>query len=168
MMSLINNYYLQKFIKEFIFLQLIKRKKIMSKNSWVVIANSEHARIFVNDSSNEKALHLLEEYSQKDLHKKDSDLIVGEQKEHGADSKVESSDPKYLLSNKFANALAKKLEHSRTDHSFEKLLLVCPPGFLGLMKEHLSKEIHKFLVTLEKDYSHDNVEKLIQHLGDHL
>jgi protein required for attachment to host cells len=140
----------------------------MNEVSWLVVADSEHARIYVNNYAAEKKINLFREYTDKDLHKKTSDLVIGEQGDFSAGTHVESSNPKFLHSNVFANALAKRLEHFRTDHAFQKLLLVAPPAFLGMLKEHLSKEMHKIAVTVEKDYTHDNEEKLLKHLADHL
>jgi protein required for attachment to host cells len=140
----------------------------MSGASWIVVADSARARIFVNNYAAEKKLALFRDYTDKDIHKTSSDLVTGDQQNFGAGNSVESSNPKFQHSNLFANALAKRLEHFRTDHAFENLMLVAPPAFMGLLKEHLSKELHKSVVTVEKDYTHDNEEKLVKHLADYL
>jgi protein required for attachment to host cells len=124
--------------------------------SWIVVADSDRARIYINNYAAEKKLNLVRDYSEKDLHKKSSDLVPNDQQDFGAGSSVESSNPKYLHHNLFANALAKKLEHFRTDHKFQSLMLVAPPAFLGLLRDHLSKELTKILVTVEKDYTHEH------------
>jgi protein required for attachment to host cells len=140
----------------------------MSGISWIIIADSGRARIFVNNFATEKKLTLFRDYTEKDIHKANSDLVLGDKNDFGAGNAIESSNPKFQHSNLFANALAKRLEHFRTDHAFEQLVLVAAPAFLGLLKEHLSKELYKNLVTVEKDYTHDNEEKLLKHLADYL
>jgi protein required for attachment to host cells len=140
----------------------------MTDIAWILVADSNRARIFVNNYVAEKKIALIQDYSEKDVHKKNSELMITNKGDLGAGHTVESSNPKFQQSNLFANALAKKLEHCRELHSFTKLMVVAPPAFLGLLKEHLSKEIHKVMTTVEKDYTHDIEEKLVKHLSDHL
>jgi protein required for attachment to host cells len=140
----------------------------MTDVAWILIADANRARIFINNYPTEKKLQLLHDYSEKDVNKKNSDLMVANKNDLGASSSVESSNPQFHHSNLFANALAKKLEHSRGEHLFKTIMIVAPPAFLGLLKEHLSNEMHKIMVTVEKDYTHDNEEHLVKHLADHL
>jgi protein required for attachment to host cells len=48
----------------------------------------------------------------------------------------------------FSKTLARYLEKARSKRRYSKLYLIAPPGFLGLMRENLSKEVRK--VTAEE------------------
>jgi protein required for attachment to host cells len=140
----------------------------MADANWILIADANRARIFENNYQAEKKISLLHDFSEKDVHKKNSDLMMTTKNDLGASSGVESSNPKFHHSNVFANALAKKLEHCREEHLFKSIMIVAPPAFLGLLREHFSHEMHKIIETVEKDYTHDNEETLIKHLAEHL
>ncbi|MFP3702081.1 host attachment protein, partial [Burkholderia sp. SIMBA_013] len=50
--------------------------------------------------------------------------------------------------------VAQRLYAARVDNSLEKLILVAPPKFLGLLKEKLDNPTQKLLIhTLSKDLS---------------
>jgi protein required for attachment to host cells len=128
----------------------------MTNVNWILVADADRARIFINNYQTEKKLTLIHDYSEKDVNKKNSDLMVANKDNLGASSHVESSNPKFHHSNLFANALAKKLDHCREEHLFKSVMIVAPPAFLGLLREHLSHEMHKIVETVEKDYTHDD------------
>jgi hypothetical protein len=53
------------------------------------------------------------------------------------------------------------LEKARTDHRYDKLYLVAPPKFLGLIRKELGKEVEKLVSDdLSKDLSWFNAREI--------
>ena len=53
---------------------------------------------------------------------------------------------------KFCKQLGRYLEKARTDHRYDRLLLVAPPRFLGMMRKELGKEVEKLVEdSIDKD-----------------
>jgi hypothetical protein len=48
----------------------------MTDSSWILIADASRARIFENNYQAEKKIKLLHDFSEKDVHKKNSDLMA--------------------------------------------------------------------------------------------
>ena len=65
------------------------------------------------------------------------------------------TDFKHQTAERFAEEIVTKLEDGRVKNQFGKLGLVCPPLFLGVLRNKLSSPLAQ-LVTLEldKDYTH--------------
>lgn len=62
------------------------------------------------------------------------------------------TDAKEVEAIKFAQALANKLDKGCRERSFDRLVLVAPPHFLGLLKGALDDQVHKRLaLTISKD-----------------
>ena len=50
------------------------------------------------------------------------------------------------LSLEFARELAERLEHGRVNHTYDELVLVAAPRFLGLLRNTIGHEVAKLLV----------------------
>jgi len=56
---------------------------------------------------------------------------------------------------KFARQLAKALEDGLSKSAYERLILVAPPGFLGVLRSELSDRVRGRIAALvDKDYLH--------------
>ena len=65
----------------------------------------------------------------------------------------------------FAKEIARALDKARTQHSYERLHLVAPPKFLGLLRGNLDKEVQKLVEDeLNENLSWLNVRELERHL----
>jgi protein required for attachment to host cells len=54
----------------------------------------------------------------------------------------------------FSKKVARYLDKARNQHRYDKLYLIAPPEFLGLMRENLSKEVRKLTAEeINKDLS---------------
>ena len=55
---------------------------------------------------------------------------------------------------KFSKELGRYLDHARTEHRYDRLYLVAPPRFLGMLRKELGKEVQKLVRDeLDKDLS---------------
>lgn len=140
--------------------------------TWVLIANASHARIFLNRGCN-KGLELIKDMEHPDSRKKGLELVsdeAGRQKQSagaGARPGMEpDTQPKVLEAQRFARELADFLCEARKQNSFNRLLLVAPPNFLGLMREHLDTQTANLVIeTMSKDYTRAGDNELMAHLG---
>jgi len=79
----------------------------------------------------------------------------------GHGSFVPHSDPKEVTIDQFAHQLAKELDHARTVHAYDKLILIAPPRMEGLLQQHLNKHVKDSIAAvIQKDF-HDITEKEI-------
>jgi len=67
----------------------------------------------------------------------------------------------------FSRALADKLRHARVQNQFDRLVLVAPPRFLGLLRSSLDGPTSQLVIgSIHKDLATSNEAELIQHLGE--
>jgi len=68
---------------------------------------------------------------------------------------------------KFAAKVSERLDHARNQGDFGKLLIVAPPGFLGLLRSELSRETAKLvMVEIDKDLAGFDLEDIRAHLPE--
>ncbi len=131
-------------------------------DTWVVVADSSKARIFLADSSGLVEKDGLE-HPEGRMHEQEltSDLPgkafdSGGQGRHAMGSPVE---PKKHEMIKFVKSIVDHLELARSKANLAKLYLIAPPAFLGELREQLTPplkkivqgEIDKNLVALKAD-----------------
>jgi protein required for attachment to host cells len=121
--------------------------------TWVLVADKTRARFFVAESP----IGTIEEietlaHPESRLHETDltSDLPgrafdSGGQGRHAMGSMV---GPKQQEAHVFAKQIGDRLDAARAKGSFARLVIVAPPAFLGLIREHLNGQTSK-LVTSE-------------------
>lgn len=139
---------------------------------WVLIANASHARFFMNRGCN-KGLELIKEMDHPDSRKKGIDLVSDkpgrQQQSFGADARSAQepdTQPKTVEAQRFARELAQFLEDARKQNRYERLLLVAPPNFLGLLRDALDTQTaHLVFETLNKDYTKAASGELTDYLG---
>jgi protein required for attachment to host cells len=65
------------------------------------------------------------------------------------------SDPKDVQAAHFAGLLGERIERARIEHGFDRLVLVAPPRFLGLLGQSLGAEATRLVGRrIDKDYTH--------------
>ncbi|WP_299789399.1 host attachment protein [uncultured Shewanella sp.] len=139
-------------------------------NSWVLVADSAHARLFIAETA-KSALSEIESMihpeAQQHEQKLTSDL-PGSQTGGAIDSRHSvggKTDPKEYEAVKFARYLCKHLEEAHHAQKFSHLIVVAAPSFLGLLRKEMSSNVAK-LVTLEIDK--DIVEQDVDSIRGHL
>lgn len=127
----------------------------MTAAIWIVVADSSAARIF---GAEEPAGSLTEIESivhpegRMPARALTSDLPgrAFDSAGHGRHAMENEVGPREQAAIDFANFLAKRLDKARVQRETERLALVSPPDFLGLMRKALTVETRR-LVTLELD-----------------
>lgn len=125
--------------------------------TWIVVANARHARIFSHSGPN-KALELV-----KETELDENEVSVAEP---SGRSSPRSKSPDKLNAQGFAHRLARDLTSGRTRGSFQRAILVAPPGFMGMLNAELDDRTASLVSDrLDKDYTRSEARTLSLHLG---
>ena len=141
---------------------------------WVVVADRSRARIFSADWPSpgewEEVLDLVHGEGALKASEVNSDRqgTFGEAagRHHIGEA---HTDFKHQTADRFADEVIELLEEERMEHKFGKIGLVCPPLFLGVLRNKLPAPLAA-LVTLEinKDYTQTPIQDLAKHLAAEL
>ncbi|WFE70200.1 host attachment protein [Halomonas sp. M1] len=143
----------------------------MTMTTYIVVADAARARIFTRDALNlveqeslvhaEGRLHegdLITDRRGADVHESMS-TTSRSSGEEGAASKHENE--------LFAKEVVQRLYTARVENSMEKLIMVAPPKFLGLLREKLDNPTQKLVIhTLSKDLSKASVQDIQNAVSD--
>jgi protein required for attachment to host cells len=120
--------------------------------TWIVVADSSHARIFQLRDGRlpaEEILDLANPLGRADNRQLASD---GHGQYFGPDGHGHTAprveEPVQHEVRQFARLIGHRLDHAAAQQSFQRLALVAAPRFLGLLRESLDKQTRK-LVTAE-------------------
>jgi len=142
--------------------------------TWILVAHEAGARIFENSGPG-KGLDLLEAIEHPEGRARDRDL---KSDRPGRSFRKDSGDPRRASMSgsegphdrsvsDFARALAVKLRHARTENRYERLVLVAPPRFLGLLRSSLDGPTAQLVVgSVPKDLASTKVGELLGHVGE--
>jgi protein required for attachment to host cells len=137
--------------------------------TWILVANASTARLYVNHGA-KKGMQLVKELFHPESRSKASNLVAdrpghnpGAGNGHG--SFVPASDPKHNEAERFAQELARELDHGRTANIYQRAILVAAPAFMGLLKGNLDNHVSKLVSeSVEKDYTKATEKELAGHL----
>jgi protein required for attachment to host cells len=139
----------------------------------ILVASSAAAFLYATEHLHSEKLNLVKTYEHLLGRKKGSDMVSDRpghlQTSHGARSSYETKDPKAIEAEKFAEVLCKELHKDLNARDYERLIIVAPPHFYGLLHQHLPSHLHEpLLIHVLKDYTHCKPEELLAHLREHL
>ncbi len=139
------------------------------QGTWVVIADGSRARICAKKAR--AKLVEMQTIEHPAGRAKARDLVTDGQTtafasvggaRHGIGA---DSPPKDHEQENFARELARRLEEGRTGNRFDQLVLVAPPGFLGLLRDQLSAPLAKCVTqSVAKDLTQAKLEDIQQQL----
>lgn len=136
----------------------------MSKETWIVVANSTVARVFRLDK-----LHLKEMDSliHPESRMRDQDLIEGEVGSAvGLGSRKfmmarSSQPPKKIEAEQFAKQVVQYIGSARIKGSLERLFLAASPSFLGLLRGEMDSHTAQLIAhEISKDITHLEPEEI--------
>lgn len=138
-------------------------------NTWILVANASTAHLYLNTGPR-KGLKKIKEFDHAASREKGSRLVSdrpGHNQSHGNGhgSLVPATDPKQNEARHFALELAKTLEQGRKVNEYQRLILVAPPSFMGMLKGSLDGHVlDKVSDSFEKDYTKATEKELASHL----
>ena len=143
--------------------------------TWVVVADSAMARVFVVPSTGDP-MREVETFAHPEarlaVRELTSDLpgrvsaghASGQHSYHALQSRV---GPKEQQTIDFARLLADRIESGRTGHEFERLVLVASPAFLGHLRASLGADTRRLVAgELDHDYVKMNPAEIRKQLPD--
>lgn len=138
--------------------------------TYIVVADAARARVFTRD-----ALKLEEKeslvHAEGRLH--EGDLVTGttggvdESTSHTRRASRGDSVALDHESEIFAKQVAERIYKARVDNSMDKLILVAPPRFLGVLRDKLDGPSSKLIIhTLDKDLSKSSLSDIQEAVSD--
>lgn len=127
--------------------------------TWILVADSAHARLFLSYPG-QPGWFELRTFEHPAGRAKGPELL------DSPPAMEPGKLPKDFAAEVFARELAKYLDLESAKNSFERLVLVAPPKFLGMLRENLSKQadaklaeaVNKDLVGLRKQELEERLE----------
>jgi len=142
--------------------------------TWILVGHEAGARVFANRGPG-KGLGLVETIEHPEGRLRDRDI---DSDRPGRSFRKDSGDPHRAAMSRgegphdraiadFARALADKLQRGRVENQYERLVLVAPPRFLGLLRASLDGPTAQLVVgSIDKDLATRKESELIKHLGE--
>lgn len=143
------------------------------QTTWIVAADSTRARIFEMDADQHlKEIDDLSNSASRMANREiDTDAYgrfsaKGQFQAHTDEPDV--SAVKYA-DEQFSKQVSKYLEKARNEHRYDKLCVFAAPAFLGMIRQHLSKEVMKLVESeSDKDISWFDLKEIEQYVQKNL
>lgn len=139
--------------------------------TYIVVADAARARIFTRDflhlKEKESLVHAEGRLHEGDLITDSAGADVHESMSSSSRSSAEGGAALKHENELFAKEVAQCLYNARVNNSMEKLIIVAPPKFLGLLREKLDAPTQKrVLHTLSKDLSKASLNDIQEAVSD--
>jgi protein required for attachment to host cells len=142
-------------------------------NVWVLVCDAAKARVF-EIRHGDPAWHAVELVLHEESRSKASELVGSPSGNRASEGRsvhhnalASASSPKEVEKDSFAHTLATTLDRAMRSARFQRWVLVAPPHFLGRMRQELTSELEKHLLTtVAKDFNDLSVPQLSERLSD--
>lgn len=139
-------------------------------STWILVADRSGARLLTAEGQQKP--RVLETFANPEGRLQDREVdsdrpgrafdSVGSAR-HAAEPQT---SPTQTIANEFARKLASRLERGRTEHSFDKLVLVADAKFLGLLRQELGKDTARLVTaSLDKNLSGMSDGDVLSHIA---
>jgi protein required for attachment to host cells len=126
--------------------------------TWVVVSDACRARLF--RLGPRRQWQLIRELAHPESRAKGRDILTdrpGRMKQSGSPDRpaMELTKPPHEVeSERFAHEIARVLELGLAENAYDRLALVAPPHFLGLLRATINHSVAKHVeLTFDKDYT---------------
>jgi protein required for attachment to host cells len=140
------------------------------QTTWILSADASRARIF-EVQPGEQHLVEIEDFVNPEGRMQNRDVETHPGGQHfnpGTAQREGNSDESKGVEHEtemFSKELGRYLDKARNDHRYERLYLIAPPKFLGVLRNSLDKEVQKLVTEeLDKDLSWFSERDLERHL----
>jgi len=130
------------------------------QKTWILTADGSRARIFEALGSDSKFREVDDfanpqgRLNNRELRTDASGRYSGKGQGHHGHTTLPQVDAVEHETELFCKTLSEYLDKARTEHRYDKLCLIAPPKFMGLMRQTLSKEAQKLVAEeITKDIS---------------
>jgi protein required for attachment to host cells len=141
----------------------------------VLVANASRARLFQREQGT-GVLVLMQEYEHPESRAKNIDLMSDKPGRSFPSSThtyhagmEEPTIPKRHEAELFARELGDELSRRHNEHTFDELVIVAAPGFLGMLRgalgTHHNHVIDRVMLWLDKDYTQQDPRTIAERLA---
>ncbi len=143
--------------------------------TWILTANATGAKLYETDATRigSKDLKLIDEFSHQENRERISEMMTDKTGHYQSDfgsgqgAYASRNDPKEIEAERFAQILATKLNKGRTDHLYQKLVVIAPAKFHGLLNEKCPRDVLNLVLhKVQKDYTKISQKELQAHLAE--
>ncbi len=141
------------------------------ERTWIVVCDASHCRFFLKRQASHEWVKF-EEFENTVGREKGIDIVsdrpgrrfdVGPHQRSAVGGQTEPRANEEL---RFAHSISKMLIDAYNQNAFERLILVAPPQFLGMLRNELRGPIEKAIYgTLDKDYTHVGDRELVDRVA---
>lgn len=142
------------------------------ETTWIILADRSGARIFAH-AGRGTGLKSVEDIAHPEGRLRNRDIDASEPGRsfdsmgHHRHAMSPEQSATERETERFAKLLAQHLEQGRTQHRFQKLVLVAEPGLLGILREKLEPATRALVSgSLARDLMHMPEQDLPAHLAD--
>jgi protein required for attachment to host cells len=132
--------------------------------TWIIAADASRARI-LQVADPEQRLEEIDDLLNPEGRMHDRELITDAHPRSGGGN-APASDPQEMPAvehavERFAKRVGDYLDKARNEHRYQRLHLVAPPKFLGVLRKKLGKEVEKLVLEeVPKDLSWFNAREI--------
>lgn len=157
---------------------------VQPKKTWILVCDASRARLLRAEQGKRGAMSLvqLEAFEHAESRARARDLMAdaagrkpvgpvpagpgtGQGAAHGRPGAEPDTDPKEVEAQKFARELAAALDRGMNERAYERLFLIAPPHFLGLLRSSVSTQVERAVtLTLDKDLTNEDLRDLTERL----
>lgn len=138
--------------------------------TWVLVADSSRAKLFAADKPL-APLHEIESFAHPESRAKTQDL-TSDRPGRSLDNKTfmdYDTEPKRQEAIVFARQLGDHLREGRNKGLYQKLYVVAPPQFLGILRDKLDSQTSELIAgELPKDLTQIKADEIRRHLPERL
>ncbi len=132
----------------------------------VIVADNARARIFASGAAINQ-LQEVEGFAHPEAHLSNREL-VGDSSGKSVDqhgSLDPATDARAVEAQAFAKLLGKHLKELHNQQHFERLILIAPPRFLGLLRKELASPLDSLVSqSIDKDLTTASLEQIIDYI----
>lgn len=139
-------------------------------NVWVLVAENSRAKLFEHDFAR-SPLQEVQGFTHSASRLHDQDLTSDlpgrsfDSKGAGRHAMEQYTEPKVIEAQAFAKTLVEYLENSRNHQKFEKLVIMAPPAFLGMLRKEMSEPLSALVAAeVDKNLVKHDAEEIQAHL----
>lgn len=139
--------------------------------TWIVVCDAARARVF-DSRGNLQHLALVAQLEHPQSRRKEEALGMVRRGSVTTGAGIhgglpQQTSPKAHEAEQFARILADRMNHAVADHTCQRLVLVAPPHFLGLLRKLLNPAAQTCLHrTIDKDYTQLTIQELASAFGN--
>lgn len=129
--------------------------------TWILVADSAEARLFLSYPG-QRGWFEMHRFTHPQSRMKGRDLL------ESPPAMEKGTLPKELAADDFAKQLTEYLDVNLSRANYERLVLVAPPEFLGLLRSNLTKQVERRVIeTLNEDLTHMEPRDIARHVEMH-